>query len=224
MDSHIIYPIADFKSPYATKFGAPRQSGLVDVPGEIVFRPDYRSPDALRGIDDFEYLWLVWLFSENRHAATAGTVRPPRLGGNTRLGVWATRSPYRPNAIGLSTVRLLGVDRDTPQGPILRVLGADLIDSTPIVDIKPYIPYADAHPDARAGFTDDNAWQPLLVNIAPEVEALFTPDLLKALRQTLEQDPRPHYHDDPKRVYGLLFAGHDLHFTVDNRRQLNCFL
>lgn len=212
-------PIARFHSPFATKFGAPRQSGVVPrLEGRIVFEPPYRNDDAIRGMDEFSHLWLLWLFSANRHATASLTVRPPRLGGNERMGVFATRSPYRPNPIGLSSVEIARIERHPTLGPVIHVLGADLIDGTPIVDIKPYIAYTDAHPEARGGFTDTRRWQQLEVDIPPAVEALFTPQQLEALRGALAQDPRPHYHDDPAKVYGMLFAGHDIHFTVDHGR------
>lgn len=211
-----ITPIATFHSPFKEKFGIPRQSGIVSaLEGTIVFLPEFRNPDSLRGIDEFDYLWLIWEFSANRHAATSATVRPPRLGGNTRIGVFATRSPYRHNALGLSAVRLIRVELTTQQGPVIHVAGADLMDGTPIYDIKPYVAYADAHPEARSGFVDSNDWQQLDVNIPDEVAQQFLPKQLDALRQTLALDPRPHYHDDPTKVYGMRFAGHDIHFTVD---------
>ncbi len=212
-------PIAHFHAPFATKFGAPRQSGVVPrLKGRIVFEPPFRSADAIRGMEEFSHLWLLWLFSANRHAASSLTVRPPRLGGNERVGVFATRSPYRPNPIGLSSVEIERIEHHPTLGPIIHVLGADLIDGTPIIDIKPYIAYTDAHPEARGGFTDTRQWQQLEVVIPPAVEALFSPQQLETLRDVLAQDPRPHYHDDPEKVYGMLFAGHDLHFTVAGTR------
>ena len=213
-----ITPVATFHSPFNQKFGIPRQSGIVSaLEGTIVFEPQYRNPDSLRGIEEFDYIWLIWEFSANRHAATSPTVRPPRLGGNTRVGVYATRSPYRYNPLGLSAVRLTKVELDTEQGPVIHVAGADLMDGTPIYDIKPYVAYADAHPDARSGFVDSNAWHQLEVYIPQEMEKMFTKQQLEALRQSLALDPRPHYHDDPAKVYGMRFAGHDIHFTVDGK-------
>ena len=207
--------VARFHSPFATKFGAPRQSGVVPtLQGSIVMEPAFRSPEALRGIEDFNFLWLLWLFSANKHPASGVTVRPPRLGGNERLGVFATRSPFRPSPVGLSSVRLSHVEWDTPQGPVLHVLGADLIDGTPIIDIKPYIAYTDAHPDARGGFVDRNQWQPLTVDVPPQLATLLGAERAAQLVSVLEQDPRPHYHDDPGRVYGMLFDGHDIRSTV----------
>ena len=160
-----IKPVADYHGPLTTKFGIPRQSGLIDLPGEIVFRPAFRSPDAVRGLEGFDRIWLIWEFSDNPDAKTfQATVRPPRLGGNTALGVFATRSPFRPNRLGLSCVELVRID---PEGPVLHVKGADLMDGTPIYDIKPYVPYADAFPEARGGFTDTAAWEPLQVDFSP---------------------------------------------------------
>ena len=214
-----ITPIATFHSPFKDKFGIPRQSGIVSaLEGTIVFLPQFRNPDSLRGIEEFDYLWLIWEFSANKHAATSPTVRPPRLGGNTRIGVYATRSPYRHNPLGLSAVRLNKVELDTPQGPVIHVAGADLMDGTPIYDIKPYVPYADAHPEARSGFVDSCDWQLLEVDIPQEVAQLFSPQQLEALRHSLALDPRPHYHDNPAKVYGMRFAGHDIHFNVDGKK------
>jgi tRNA-Thr(GGU) m(6)t(6)A37 methyltransferase TsaA len=210
-----ITPIAHFHSPFSEKFGIPRQSGLIEeLAGQIVFEPEWRTADALRGIEDFDYLWLLWEFSANRRARKSPTVRPPLLGGNQRMGVFATRSPFRPNNLGLSCVRLDHVEWQSPQGPVIHVLGADLMDQTPIYDIKPYLPYADAHPDARGGFTDRQAWPRLNVIMSDQCAAMFTPEQLRALIRTLELDPRPHYQDDPDRIYGLMFDGHDLHFRV----------
>ena len=211
-----ITPIATFHSPFKDKFGIPRQSGIVSaLEGTIVFLPQFRNPDSLRGIEEFDYLWLIWEFSANKHAATSPTVRPPRLGGNTRIGVYATRSPYRHNPLGLSAVRLSKVELDTPQGPVIHVAGADLMDGTPIYDIKPYVPYADAHPEARSGFVDTSEWKQLEVNIPSEVAQQFSEQQLQALRQVLSLDPRPHYHNSASKVYGMTFEGKDVHFTVD---------
>lgn len=203
-------PIAYFRSPLTSKFGIPRQSGVVeDLVGEIVFEKEFSSPDAIRGLEGFDYIWLIWGFSANKHASNGLTVRPPRLGGNERLGVFATRSPFRPNPIGLSCVKIAAV------APRFLVLGADLMDGTPIYDIKPYIPYADAHPDARGGFTDNNDWQPLEVIIPEEIAQAFTDTELSSLKGVLSQDPRPQYHDDPERIYGMPFAGRDVKFKVE---------
>ena len=213
-----ITPIATFHSPFKEKFGIPRQSGIVSaLEGTIVLEPQFRNPDSVRGLDEFDYIWLIWEFSANKHAATSPTVRPPRLGGNTRIGVFATRSPYRHNRLGLSAVKLTKVELDTPQGPVIHVAGADLMDGTPIYDIKPYIAYADAHPEARCGFVDSNDWQLLDVDIPDAIAQQFSPKQLDALRQALALDPRPHYHDDPTKVYGMRFAHYDIHFIVDGK-------
>lgn len=210
-----IEPIAYFRSPFATKFGVPKQSGLVDcLQGTIEFVPHYRNADALRGIDEFDYLWLVWEFSANKHAANSPVVRPPLLGGNIRMGVFATRSPFRPNRLGLSSVRIANVELDTTRGPLIHVLGADLMDGTPIYDIKPYVAYADCHPDARSGFVDKHAIRRLTVIIPQSVSSKFDDSELEALRKVLELDPRPQYHDDPKKVYGMMYAGIDVKFCV----------
>ena len=212
-----IKPVADYHGPLTTKFGIPRQSGLIDLPGEIVFRPAFRSPDAVRGLEGFDRIWLIWEFSDHPDAKTfQATVRPPRLGGNTALGVFATRSPFRPNRLGLSCVELVRID---PEGPVLHVKGADLMDGTPIYDIKPYVPYADAFPDARGGFTDTAAWEPLQVDFLPEALAVLAaqpdPDVLRTrLEQVLAQDPRPRFHHDPDRLYGMPFGPFDIRFQV----------
>ena len=211
-----IQPIAIFHSPFSSKFGIPKQSGLVeDLEGTVVFTEPYRSADALRGIERFDYLWLIWAFSANKHAATGLTVRPPLLGGNTRLGVFATRSPCRPNPLGLSSVRLQRVEWETSQGPVLHVLGADLMDGTPIYDIKPYVTYADSHPEAKSGFVDEHPIKRLHVIIPDALAQVLGAQQAEALRKVLELDPRPHYQHDPNRVYGMPFAGRDIHFTVD---------
>lgn len=210
-----IQPIAHFESPFTTKFGIPRQSGLVpNLTGRIIFTPEYRQMDAVRGIDDFDYLWLVWEFSANRDAQKSLTVRPPRLGGNQRMGVFATRSPFRPNNLGLSCVRLDHVEHDAKLGPVIYVRGADLMDGTPIYDIKPYVAYADAHPDARSGFVDTTEWQPLTVELPTGLAAKVPQDQIPSLIATLEQDPRPRYHDDPNRIYGMPFLNLDIRFKV----------
>ena len=191
---------------------------MVNVEGRVVFEPEFRNADALRGLEGFDYIWLIWEFSEHRNAAKSPTVRPPILGGNERVGVWATRSPFRPNNLGLSSVRIVGIDLDTPEGPVIRVEGADLMDGTPIFDIKPYVTYADCHPEARSGFVDETEWQELEVVMPDSVKALFNPSEQDALTRLLALDPRPHYHDDASRVYGLSFAGHDIHFRVEGTR------
>jgi tRNA-Thr(GGU) m(6)t(6)A37 methyltransferase TsaA len=212
-----IEPVAFFRSPLTSKFGIPRQSGLADgLPGRIVFTPDFRREEAVRGLDGFDYLWLIWEFSANPASADEAhlTVRPPRLGGNERVGVFASRSPFRPNRLGLSCVRIDRVELTAHEGPVIHVWGADLMDGTPIYDVKPYVAYADAHPDARSGFVDEHEWQPLQVEIPADVAALFTADELQALREVLAQDPRPRFHTDPQRLYGMPFAGRDVKFSV----------
>ena len=209
-----IEPIAFFHSPLTSKFGLPRQSGLAaSLPGRIVFTPAYRQEEAVRGLEAFDYLWLIWEFSANDEGRGL-TVRPPRLGGNERVGVFASRSPFRPNRLGLSCVYINKVELTPDLGPVIHVLGADLMDGTPIYDVKPYVAYADAHPDARSGFVDTHEWQPLDVIIPADVARLFTADEQAALREVLAQDPRPRYHDDPQRIYGMPFAARDVRFRV----------
>ena len=213
-----IEPIAFFHSPLTSKFGIPRQSGLAPaVPGRIVFTPDYRHQEAIRGLEAFDYLWIIWKFSvQSSTASTAKlTVRPPRLGGNERIGVFASRSPFRPNRLGLSCVHINKVELNGDEGPVIHVTGADLMDGTPIYDIKPYVTYADSHPEARSGFVDEREWQPLKVEIPDQVARLFDADELRGLQEVLAQDPRPQYHDDPQRIYGMPFGGHDVKFRVD---------
>jgi tRNA-Thr(GGU) m(6)t(6)A37 methyltransferase TsaA len=198
------------------KFGLPRQAGIVEeLEGRIVFEPAYRNPDALRGIAGFSHLWLIWQFSEAVRGDWSPTVRPPRLGGNTRMGVFATRSPFRPNALGLSCVRLLGVETDPSLGPVLRVGGADLMDGTPIYDIKPYLPYADCRPGASAGFAPDSG-ATLEVVYLPGTQERIPAGKRAALTGVLANDPRPRYQDDPERVYGLRFAGRNVKFRVED--------
>ncbi len=207
-------PVAYFRSPFGSKFGIPRQAGVVaDVRGCIVLDKEYRTADAVRGMEEFDYLWLIWGFSANKHGAKGVTVRPPRLGGNKQMGVFATRSPFRPNPIGLSSVRIDHIDYGCPDAPVIHVLGADLMDGTPIYDIKPYIPYTDAHPEARGGFTDTTEWQPLEVVVPEELQQNVPEQLLKILAQ----DPRPHYHNNPTRIYGMPFDGKDVRFRVDGK-------
>lgn len=212
-------PIARIHTDFQSKFGVPRQAGLIDaLEGCIVFEPEYRVADALRGLEDFSHLWLIWDFSEAHRDEWSPTVRPPRLGGNKRMGVFATRSPFRPNPIGLSCVEISRIDLNTPDGPIIYIKGADLMDGTPIFDIKPYLPFTDSHPEARGGFTDETRQQaPLTVVIPDEVAARFPGQKLEALRAVLAHDPRPHYHDDPDRIYGFDFAGEAIHFRVDGQ-------
>ena len=214
-----MHVIARIHSDFPTKFGIPRQSGVVEaLRARIVFEEEYRNPDALRGLEGFSHLWLIWQFSQAVREHWSPTVRPPRLGGNTRVGVFATRSPFRPNAIGLSCVRLEGVELHTPEGPVLRVSGADLMDGTPILDIKPYIPYADSRPGAKEGFTSAG-WERLLeVEFPPDLLERVPEHLREALTGVLANDPRPPYQKDPARVYGLPFGGLEVKFTVDGAR------
>lgn len=212
-----IEPIAYFHSPFHSKFGIPKQSGLVEeLEGSIGFCPEYRNADALRGLDEFDYLWLIWGFSANKHAATSLVVRPPLLGGNEKMGVFATRSPFRPNALGLSSVRISRIETDTTRGPVITVVGADLMDGTPIYDIKPYIPYADSHPEAKGGFTDTHAICRLTVVIPDCFHHLFSQSQLQALYKVLELDPRPHYHKSGQKEYGMPYMDYDVHFTVND--------
>ncbi len=223
--------IAHIETPFKQKFGVPRQAGLVDYEARIVFQPQYRVPEAVRGLEEFEYIWLIWQFHLNNeecgmrndelkdasanssflipHSTFKATVRPPRLGGNRRVGVFATRSPFRPNPIGLSSVRLLRVD----PGPVLLVSGADLVDGTPILDIKPYIPYADSHPDVRSGFAAEPP-QRLEVLVPQHIAGSLPPSLLQPLVDAIAQDPRPHYQQDPHRHYAMVFADYEALFSV----------
>jgi len=211
-------PIARIESEFATKFGVPRQSGLVrELEARVVFEPAFRNPDALRGLEGFSHLWLVWVFDRSLRTDWSPTVRPPRLGGNQRLGVFATRSPFRPNPIGLSCVELAGVEATADQGTVLRVRGADLADGTAILDIKPYLPYADCHPEALGGFAPAPA-DTLEVEIPAALLERVPPKRREALRGVLAQDPRPRYQADPERVYGFVFAGLEVRFTVAGRR------
>ena len=207
--------IARIHSDFQTKFGIPRQSNLVpQLRATVIFEPSYRNADALRGLDGFSHLWLLWQFSAAVRQNWSPTVRPPRLGGNTRMGVFATRSPFRPNPIGLSAVALEQVEWDTPVGPVLHVLGADLMDGTPILDIKPYIPYADAYPDAEGGFAPAAPTPTLEVSCPPALLTQLPENRREALLAILAQDPRPRYQDDPDRIYGMNFAGFDIHFSI----------
>lgn len=203
--------IARISTPFKTKFGIPRQSGVTpDVKGEIMFEPDYREIEAVRGLEGFSHIWLIWCFSESVSDKWSPTVRPPRLGGNVRMGVFATRSPFRPNPIGLSSVVLERIEYTDDRGPVLHVRGADLMDGTPIFDIKPYVAYADSHPDASGGFTDKTEFKKLCVELGDGV----TPPLSEGLIEVLENDPRPRYHDDPERVYGMEYDGREVKFRV----------
>ena len=211
-----IQVIARMHSDFASKFGIPRQSGLVEeLRSTIVFEPEFRNADALRGIEDFSHLWLIWQFSEAVRTGWSPTVRPPRLGGNTRMGVFATRSPFRPNNLGLSSVRLLGVEETAEFGTVLHVGGADLMDGTPIFDIKPYIPYGDCHMDATGGFTDTAGEFLLEVNFPQELLDILPRDKRQAAIGVLRHDPRPSYQRKPERIYGLTFAGVNIRFRVE---------
>ena len=215
MENVSIQVIARMRSDFPTKFGIPRQSGLVEqLRSTIVFEPEFRNPDALRGIEGYSHLWLIWQFSEAVRSDWSPTVRPPRLGGNTRMGVFATRSPFRPNSLGLSSVRLLGVEQTERDGTVLHVGGADLMDGTPIFDIKPYIPYGDCHPEATGGFTDTAGDFLLRVEFPPALLNLLPDGKREAAMAVLSHDPRPSYQRKPDRVYGLTFAGFDIRFTV----------
>ena len=209
--------IARMRSDFATKFGIPRQSGLVEeLRSTIVFEPEYRNADALRGIEGFSHLWIIWQFSEAVRSDWSPTVRPPRLGGNTRMGVFATRSPFRPNNLGLSCVKLLEVEETEEFGTVLHIGGADLMDGTPIFDIKPYIPYADSHPEAVGGFTDTAGDFLLQVLFPEELLAILPPEKQQAAVSVLSHDPRPSYQRQSGRIYGLTFAGYDIRFTIEN--------
>ena len=218
MQDVTIQVIARMRSDFPTKFGIPRQSGLVDsLRSTIVFEPEFRNPDALRGIEGYSHLWLIWQFSEAVRQEWSPTVRPPRLGGNTRLGVFATRSPFRPNSLGLSSVRLLGVEHTAEFGTVLHVGGADLMDGTPIFDIKPYIAYGDSHPEATGGFTDTADDFLLEVVFPQELLARLPQEKQQAAIGILSHDPRPSYQRSADRVYGLPFAGFDLRFRVTDK-------
>lgn len=212
-----IRPIAVIRTDFPEKFGIPRQSGLADnLRARIVFEPEFRNPEALRGLDGFSHLWLIWEFSANSGVKKwYPTVRPPRLGGNKPMGIFATRSPYRPNPLGLSCVEMESIVIDPDEGPVIKVKGADLMDLTPIYDIKPYIPYADSRPDAECGYVNTLPERVIKINISAEIAAKVTDKTrLQAIHEILELDPRPSYHSDPERVYGLSFAGQNIRFVV----------
>ena len=209
--------IATIHTDFPSKFGIPRQGGLVEaLKATVTFEPEYRDATALRGLEGYSHLWLIWLFSESVMDGFSPTVKPPRLGGNRRMGVFATRSPFRPNPLGLTCVKLEGIELSGPQGPLLRVAGADLMDGTPIFDIKPYVPYADCHPEATGGFTDGLRCERLSVDFPGPLLAAIPPDKRQALIEVLAQDPRPGYrHGEASRRYGVAFAGYDVRFTVE---------
>lgn len=207
--------IAKIRTDFKEKFGIPRQSGLVDsLRAKIVFEPEYRVREALRGIEDFSHLWLIWEFSEAKRETWSPTVRPPRLGGNKRMGVFATRSPFRPNPLGLSSVKLIGIEHSESEGDVLIVSGADLMDGTPIYDIKPYLPFTDCHPDARGGFADEKKAYEAKVIIPETVTAGIDKSRIKEIRDLLREDPRPSYRDDEEREYGMSYAGLEISFKA----------
>lgn len=213
----VIRPIAHIRTDFPEKFGIPRQSGLArSLRGRIVFEPEYRNPDALRGLEDFSHIWLIWEFSANRSTSSwQPTVRPPRLGGNTSMGVFATRSPFRPNPLGLSCVKLESIEFSTSEGPVIHVCGADLMDGTPLYDIKPYIRYADARPEALCGYVDSLEERSLKVVFPTDLsEKISDKSVIPALIETLRLDPRPSYHDDSERIYGLSFSDFNVRFKV----------
>ncbi|EDS12017.1 tRNA (N6-threonylcarbamoyladenosine(37)-N6)-methyltransferase TrmO [Anaerotruncus colihominis] len=215
--------IAHIHSDFPTKFGIPRQSGLIhELKAAVVFEPEYRNPDALRGLEGYTHIWLIWQFSETARQGWSPTVRPPRLGGNTRMGVFASRSPFRPNPVGLSSVRLERIELQSPFGPILHVAGADLMDNTPIYDIKPYLPYVDSHPDAAGGFALQSREGFLQVNVPSGLLERIPPDRRDALLAVLAQDPRPAYQNTPDRVYGMEYAGFEIRFTVSGHTLTVC--
>jgi tRNA-Thr(GGU) m(6)t(6)A37 methyltransferase TsaA len=209
-------PIGHIENLFTEKFGIPRQSGLVGVLSRIVLTQDYRNPDVYRGLEDYSHVWLIWEFSANKDVPFSPTVRPPRLGGNARMGVFATRSPYRPNRMGLSCVKIEKIELHTPQGPILWVSGADLMNGTPILDIKPYLPHSDSIPEAKGGFSTQVAWQTLQVEIPQHLLAEIPQEHRQNIIQLLSQDPRPAYQNNPTKVYGVTYAHLNIRFTVNN--------
>lgn len=208
--------IARIESGFPSKFGIPRQSGLVkSLPAKIIFEPEFRSPDAIRGLEGFSHLWIIWKFSESGESNSL-TVRPPRLGGNTRLGVFATRSPFRPNPIGLSCVKIESVEQTQNRGTVINILGADLMDGTPIYDIKPYLPHSDCITEAVGGFSDEVKDYCLKVEIPEQIKESFDKQFIETVTEILENDPRPSYHRDPERIYGFPYAGYEIKFRVQN--------
>ncbi|MBQ2025311.1 MAG: tRNA (N6-threonylcarbamoyladenosine(37)-N6)-methyltransferase TrmO [Paludibacteraceae bacterium] len=211
-----ITPIGHIENLFTEKFGIPRQSGLVGVVSRIVLAEDYRHPSVYKGLEDYSHVWLIWEFSANKEVPFSPTVRPPRLGGNTRMGVFATRSPYRPNKMGLSCVKIEKIELNTPQGPVLWVSGADLMNGTPILDIKPYLPHSDSIPEAKGGFSTQVAWQTLQVEIPDALLAQIPQEHRQNIIQLLSQDPRPAYQNNPTKVYGVTYAHLNIRFTVTN--------
>ena len=210
-----VEPIAYIKTDFSSKFGIPRQSGLVDeLEAKIIFEPQYRIPEAFRGLEGYSHIWLLWRFSECADKEWSPTVRPPRLGGNKRMGVFASRSPFRPNSIGLSCVKLISIDETEEYGTVLTVSGADLLDGTPIIDVKPYLPYVDSHPEASGGFALQEKEGSLDIVFPTEMLSVIPESKQEALKAVLKQDPRPQYQNDPERIYGLEFAGYDVRFKV----------
>lgn len=210
--------IANIKNGFSTKFGIPRQSGVVkSIQGKIIFTPEFRSPDAIKGLEGYSHLWLIWEFSQSGESDSL-TVRPPRLGGNKRVGVFATRSPFRPNPIGLSCVKIEGFEKSEKYGTIINISGADLMDGTPILDIKPYVPHSDCIPDAVGGFSDDVKDYRLVVDFPDEIKKKLEPSFVETVTEILAHDPRPSYHNDPQRVYGFPYCGYEIRFSVDGDR------
>jgi tRNA-Thr(GGU) m(6)t(6)A37 methyltransferase TsaA len=208
--------IAHIENIFTEKFGIPRQSGLVEVMSRIVLCEEYRNPDVYRGLEEYSHVWLLWHFSENKDVPFSPTVRPPRLGGNTRMGVFATRSPYRPNNIGLSCVKIEKIELQTPDGPVIWVSGADLMNGTPILDIKPYLPHADSIPEAKGGFSTQVEWETLEVEIPENLKALIPAEHQETIINLLSQDPRPAYQNDPNKIYGVRYGEQNIRFTVSN--------
>lgn len=222
---YIIKPIAHIHSEFPDKFGIPRQSGLIDdLKAQIIFEPEFRIPEAFKGLEDFSHIWLIWGFSENLRSTWSPSVRPPRLGGNTRMGVFATRAPFRPNPIGLSSVKLEKIEFDPVNGPVLHVSGADLMDNTPIFDIKPYVPYVDSHPEASEGFGGPHKNHRLTVHCPEEWLDKIPEDRREALFAILAQDPRPSYQNDPERIYAIRFSGLEVKFRIHQEKAEICFI
>lgn len=214
--------IATVRTDFPSKFGIPRQSGLADTRGMIVFEPEFRNEDMLRGIEEFSHLWLIWGFSEHFDKGFSPTVRPPRLGGNERKGVFATRSPFRPNPLGLSCVEILKIEHTKDKGIVIHISGVDMLDNTPIYDIKPYLPYVEAHPDAKGGFAEDKKEYQLKVVIPEKWKSIIPKEHLEIIRQILSQDPRPAYHNDSNRIYGMEYMEFDIRFQIDNHTLTVC--